>query len=104
LPVTPAGIPVAFLYTSEKEDGIRTKWTCHVTVCTSPTFQIDCAVGDVIGGSNTVRLSKGAARITEKNRKRHRVIRWGMIEDSLNQPTLMQRGREAQTATSWNIA
>jgi len=35
LPVTPAGIPVAF----------------HVTVSTCPTFQIVCAVGDVIGGS-----------------------------------------------------
>jgi len=45
LPVTPAGIPVAF----------------HVTVSTFPTVQTVLADGEVIAGANTVRLSKGAA-------------------------------------------
>jgi len=72
-PNIPAGIPVA----------------SHVTVSTFPTVQIVCASGEVIGGSKTVRLSSGAESAREKKKKRHRVIRWDIIADCLNQPTLM---------------
>jgi hypothetical protein len=70
---------------------MRTKWTCHVTVWVCPTFQTDCSVGEVIGGAKTVRLSKGAARITEKSMKRHRIVRRDMMDDALNQTTVRDR-------------
>jgi len=63
IPVTPAGIPAAF----------------HVTVSTSPTVHTELEVGLVIGGAKTVRVSNGAARIKEKKKKRHRVIRGDII-------------------------
>lgn len=65
------------------DDNIE-KQTHHVTVTVSPDCHTDELVGEVIGGSNT-SLDKrvGRARAREDKKKRHKIVRFNIMETSL---------------------